>query len=314
MKLGVFLPNGQNGYVVSNSSPQYVPTYQHMLDITKECERIGLDFILSMIKYRGFGGTSGYWESCFDSITLACGLAAHTSTIQLYATVPVLGIHPAVAARQISTFNDISKGRAGVNIVTGWNRPEYQQMGLWPGDDYHDRRYEYTEEYIKIMRTLWREGRMTFDGEFFKLTDCTCYPTPNREIPIVCAGQSPRGQIFTARHAEFNFVFGGREKLRRIAQPVIEESRKLGRNVGTLALVTVIAEETDALALEKRRRSFAAPTRRRWPISRVVPRWTPIRTVPASISSTVCQRRLRRAIWLSWAFRSCTAPMRPWRS
>jgi pyrimidine oxygenase len=155
MKLGVFLPNGQNGYVVSNSSPQYVPTYQHMLDITKECERIGLDFILSMIKYRGFGGTSGYWESCLDSITLACGLAAHTSTIELYATVPVLGIHPAVAARQISTFNDISKGRAGVNIVTGWNRPEYQQMGLWPGDDYHDRRYEYTEEYIKIMRTLW---------------------------------------------------------------------------------------------------------------------------------------------------------------
>jgi pyrimidine oxygenase len=139
MKLGVFLPNGQNGYIVSNSSPQYVPTYQHMLDITKVCERIGLDFILSMIKYRGFGGTSGYWESCLDSITLACGLAAETSTIELYATVPVLGIHPAVAARQISTFNDISKGRAGVNIVTGWNRPEYQQMGLWPGDDYHDR-------------------------------------------------------------------------------------------------------------------------------------------------------------------------------
>jgi pyrimidine oxygenase len=74
---------------------------------------------------------------------------------------------------------------------------------------------------------------------------------PGREIPIVCAGQSPRGQVFTAHHAEFNFVFGGREKLRRIAQPVIEESRKVGRNVGTLALVTVIAEETDALALEK---------------------------------------------------------------
>src|ERR1700730_7329193 len=88
MKLGVFLPNGQNGYVVSNSNPQYVPTYQHMLDITKECERIGLDFILSMIKYRGFGGTSGYWESCLDSITLACGLVAHTSTIQLCANRP----------------------------------------------------------------------------------------------------------------------------------------------------------------------------------------------------------------------------------
>lgn len=90
---------------------------------------------------------------------------------------------------------------------------------------------------------------MTFKGEFYNLTDCTCYPILNREIPIVCAGQSPRGQIFTARHAEYNFVFGGRQKLRRIAQPVIEESRRLSRNVGTLALVTVITEETDALAL-----------------------------------------------------------------
>ena len=251
MKLGVFLPNGRNGYILSKAAPLYMPTYKHNLEITLEAERQGLDFVLSMIKYRGFGGPSGYWDSCLDSITLACGLAAETSTIDIYATVPVLGIHPAVAARQISTFNDISKGRAGVNIVTGWNRPEYQQMGLWPGDNYHDRRYEYTEEYINILRTLWREGRMTFKGEFFNLTDCTCYPTPGREIPIVCAGQSPRGQLFTARHAEFNFVFGGREKLRRIAQPVIEESRKLGRNVGTLALVTVITEETDALALEK---------------------------------------------------------------
>lgn len=251
MKLGVFLPNGQNGYIVSNGSPNYIPTYQHCLDITKECERIGLDFILSMIKYRGFGGETGYWDACLDSITLACGLAAETTSIELYATVPVLGIHPAVAARQIATFNDISKGRAGVNIVTGWNRPEYQQMGLWPGDDYHDRRYEYTQEYIQVMRTLWREGHMSFDGEFFHLEDCQCYPTPGREIPIVCAGQSTRGQKFTAHNAEFNFVFGGRDKLRRIAQPVIEESRRIGRQVGTLALVTVIAEETDALAREK---------------------------------------------------------------
>ncbi len=251
MKLGVFLPNGQNGYIVSNASPQYVPTFDHCLAITRECERIGLDFILSMIKYRGFGGTSHYWDSCLDSISLACGLAAATSTIELYATVPVLGIHPAIAAKQISTFNDISKGRAGVNIVTGWNRPEYQQMGLWPGDNYHDRRYEYTQEYISVMRALWREGRTTFDGEFFQLDDCTCYPTPNREIPIVCAGQSPRGQIFTAHNAEFNFVFGGREKLRRIAQPVLEESKKVGRKVGTLALVTVIADDTDELAYEK---------------------------------------------------------------
>ena len=62
MKLGVFLPNGQNGYIVSKASPQYVPTFAHMLEIAQESERAGLDFILSMIKYRGFGGETGYWD------------------------------------------------------------------------------------------------------------------------------------------------------------------------------------------------------------------------------------------------------------
>ncbi len=248
MKLGVFLPNGQNGYIVSKASPQYVPTFEHMLAITREAERAGFDFILSMIKYRGFGGETGYWDSCLDSIGLTCGLAAATSRIALYATVPVLGIHPAVAARMIATLNDISKGRAGVNIVTGWNRPEYSQMGLWPSEDYHDRRYELTEEYIRVMRELWRYGRASFDGQFYKMDNCECFPTPGRDIPIVCAGQSPKGVKFTAQFAEYNFVFGNTGKLKRITQPVLDESAKLGRTVGTLALVTIIAAETDAEA------------------------------------------------------------------
>jgi pyrimidine oxygenase len=248
MKLGVFLPNGQNGYVVSRNAPQYVPTFAHMLAITQEAEAAGLDFILSMIKYRGFGGDTGYWDSCLDSIGLTCGLAAATSRIELYATVPMLGVHPAIAARMIATLNDISKGRAGVNVVTGWNKPEYSQMGLWPSEDYHDRRYELSEEYLRVMRELWRTGRSSFSGQFYKLEDCECFPTPGRDIPIVCAGQSPKGVAFTAAFAEYNFVFGSTEKLKRIAQPVLEQSAKLGRTCGTLALVTIIAAETDAEA------------------------------------------------------------------
>lgn len=248
MKLGVFLPNGQNGYILSNASPQFVPTFEHMLAITREAENIGLDFILSMIKYRGLGGEAGYWDSCLDSISLTSALAAATERIELYATVPVLGIHPAVAARMIATVNDVSRGRTGVNIVTGWNKREYSQMGLWPSADYHARRYELTAEYICIMRALWRDGRLTHHGEFYDLEDCECFPTTGRDIPIVCAGQSSQGVKFTAEFAEYNFVFGGPDKLRSIAQPVLAEAAKHGRKVGTLALVTIIAAETDAEA------------------------------------------------------------------
>jgi len=44
-----------------------------------------------------------------------------------------------------ATIDDISKGRFGVNIVSGWNKLEYSQMGLWGGDDYFKRRYEYRD-------------------------------------------------------------------------------------------------------------------------------------------------------------------------
>jgi pyrimidine oxygenase len=56
---------------------------------------------------------------------------------------------------------------------------------------------------------------------------------------------------FTAEHAEYNFVFGGPEKLRGIAQPVLTESARLGRKVGTLALVTIIGAETDEAAARR---------------------------------------------------------------
>ena len=44
MKFGVFLPNGSNGYIISNAVTPYLPTYQHNLEITVEAEKQGLDF------------------------------------------------------------------------------------------------------------------------------------------------------------------------------------------------------------------------------------------------------------------------------
>jgi pyrimidine oxygenase len=52
-------------------------------------------------------------------------------------------VHPAVIAKMTSTIDDISNGRFGVNIVSGWNKFEYLQMGLWRGDEYFGYRYDY---------------------------------------------------------------------------------------------------------------------------------------------------------------------------
>ena len=248
MEFGVFLPNGSNGYIPSTTSPRYLPTWRHNLDITLEAERQGLDFVLSMMKFRGFGGESGYWDGCLDSFTLMSGLAAATSRIGLFPSVTLLSTHPAVAARMIATIDDISGGRCGLNIVTGWNKPEYTQMGLWRGDEYFERRYDYATEYLSIVKALWRDGRVTHEGEFFQLDDCSVLPRPSREIPIVCAGQSPKGIAFTAANGHRNFVIADPPALKAIVDRVHAEAALTGRRVGTYALLGLIIAPTDAEA------------------------------------------------------------------
>ena len=56
MKVGVFIPIGNNGWLLSEHAPQYLPSFDLSKRITLEAEHYGLDFALSMIKLRGFGG------------------------------------------------------------------------------------------------------------------------------------------------------------------------------------------------------------------------------------------------------------------
>src|ERR1700712_112982 len=184
MEVGVFIPIGNNGWLISSTSPQYKPSFDLNKTVVQTAERHGLDFVLSMIKLRGFGGPSEFWDHNLDSLTLMAGLAAVTSRIRLFATVPTLAVPPAIAARMAVTIDSISHGRFGLNVITGWQRPEYSQMGLWPGDEYFSRRYEFVAEYIQVMRELWETGHSDFKGEFFQMDDCRLSPRPQAEREI----------------------------------------------------------------------------------------------------------------------------------
>ena len=151
-----------------------------------------------MIKLRGFGGKSEFWDHNLESFTLMAGLAAVTKRIQLYASVAVLTIPPAIVARMASTIDSISGGRFGVNIVSGWAKMEYEQMGLWPGEAHFAKRYDYSTEYVTILRELWEKGSSDFKGQYFQMEDCKLSPRPQADMKIVCAGQSPRGMEFGA--------------------------------------------------------------------------------------------------------------------
>ena len=62
MEIGVFIPIGNNGWLISSTSPQYMPSFAMNRTITQRAEHFGLDFVLSMIKLRGFGGKTEFWD------------------------------------------------------------------------------------------------------------------------------------------------------------------------------------------------------------------------------------------------------------
>lgn len=253
--VGLFLPSTLGLSVIAvTDPPQPEPTFALNLAITRMAEAGGLDFVLSASKWRGYGGPSRHWDASLESFTLMSAIAAATSRIQLYASVGVRAFHPAVIAKMAATIDDVSGGRFGVNIVSGWNELEYAQMGMWPEDGYHRWRYAYAEEFLQVLTKLWATGRASHKGRFFQLDDCMSYPTPARPLPIVCAGQSPDAIAFTARHADIGFV--GRmhdtaATLGALNQRLQAEAARHGRRVGAYALLNVIAAPTDAAAMAR---------------------------------------------------------------
>ena len=133
MDLGVFCPVVNNHNVASTNLNTFDPTWQLNRDFVKLAEDAGFKFALSQVTLAGWGGATQHWDKSMESFTLMSALAAVTSKIRLYASVAVLTIPPPIIARMAVTIDDISDGRFGVNIVSGYNKKQYHQMGCWPG-------------------------------------------------------------------------------------------------------------------------------------------------------------------------------------
>jgi pyrimidine oxygenase len=253
VELGVFLPVLNNGWVVSTAAPQYHPTYAMNKAMTLLAEEFGFSFVLSPVKYRGFGGPTEHWDYVLESFEVMAALAEATDRIRLYGSVALPTVHPAITARRAATIDHIAQGRFGINLVSGWQKEEYAQMGLWPGDVHYQRRYQYAQEYVDILKRLWSQRDVDYDGEFFQLRDCRILPHPERPLPLVCAGQSDVGMQFTAQHADHAFVagdlsgdavFAANRKLQRYAA-------ETGRDVSAYVLYTLVPGETEEEARAK---------------------------------------------------------------
>ena len=183
----------------ANSPQRPAPTWENIRDQAFAAEAVGFNavFVPDHLLYHSEEGNTGCWES----VSLAAGLAAVTSTIQIGHSMfngPYRS--PALVAKIAETLDEISGGRYILGIGAG-NVPasDYAAFGIQA-----DKRYSRFAEAIEIIHELLKSGRIDFAGEYWSARNADLVlrgPRPQGP-PIVIAAWGPKMMQLTARFAD----------------------------------------------------------------------------------------------------------------
>lgn len=123
----------------------------------------------------------------FEAWSQLAAVAAITEHVELGTLVtPPLFRNPAVLAKQLATIDHISSGRVIAGLGAGWFEPEFTNYGIEFGS--LGDRMRALDETAQVLRKLWSEETVTFEGSFAKLRDARCEPKPVRRTPILIGG------------------------------------------------------------------------------------------------------------------------------
>ncbi len=177
-----------------------------------------------------------------DPLIWMAYVAARTSTIKLGTGILILPQHsPVITAKQVATLDVMSGGRVLLGIGVGWLKEEFDAIGASFSD-----RAARTDEYVAVLRTLWREERPSFDGEFIRFDGAYCRPQPvNGTVPIHVGGHSKAAARRAGRLGDGFFpARGNPAHLVRLARNAAEAA---GRDPSTLEITLSCPEDLDEL-------------------------------------------------------------------
>jgi alkanesulfonate monooxygenase SsuD/methylene tetrahydromethanopterin reductase-like flavin-dependent oxidoreductase (luciferase family) len=249
-KLGLFSTNADGGLAITKVPERWPATWEGIAASARLADDAGLEFILPIARWKGFGGELNSRETSMETLTFAAALAGITSKIAVFSTVHVPMVHPVFAAKALATIDQASGGRAGLNIVCGWNPEEFDLFGLKLIDD----RYAQGLEWVEIINRIYSEPEpFNFHGRFYDLKNVSGKPLPvQRPRPVTLnAAFSPTGRDFAAKTADFLFTtFMDIEGGRAHVTDMQARGQALGREIGVFTTCHVVCRPTQTEAEE----------------------------------------------------------------
>jgi len=240
-KLGIFSANCDGGLTMSLAPERWKAEWPDIVAMTRIADDAGLEFILPVAKWRGYQGKAKIYGRSFETLTHGAALGALTRRIAIFCTVHVPLVTPAFAAKAMATIDHVTNGRAGLNIVCGWNQEEFDLHGVTIDQE---ARYDHGLEWFQVWSKLLAGGpEFDWDGRFFKLRRLQTDPLSiQRPWPaVMSAGFSPKGRDFAAQAADVLFTnLTQLDQVPAILTDITDHMAKRGRSISVFTMAHVV--------------------------------------------------------------------------
>ena len=236
MKIGVVFPQTEIG-----ADPAGVRDY------AQAAESLGYDHLIAFDHVIGANAASRPdWRGAYRStdmfhepFVLFGYLAGVTQRIEMFTGIIILPQRQTVlVAKQAAAIDVLSGGRLRLGIGTGWNDVEFEALG----ETFHNRGLR-SEEQIELMRALWTQEHVTYEGRWHKVTDAGINPLPvQRPIPVWFGGSDDRllrrvGRMGDGWYALFRDMDLGRAMIEKIRG----YAREAGRDPDSIGIEASVA-------------------------------------------------------------------------
>lgn len=245
LRLGLFYPNSASIHV---QSPDVTARTPDLLDfethtrLARAAEETGFDYAFMADGWGSMGPharAAGYMDPILLTPMLAMPLFAATTRLRVITTIHTSWFHPLLIARVGGMLDAMSRGRWGINIVSGSGFSEgFDKTAL--GDLTPEQRYERAAETVEILLGAWAEADLHHHGRHFQIDGRLVGPRAvQKPRPlIVSAGASDAGRQFAGRYADYIFMPGRtpQQELRKRVEDIRRIATKHGRPADSVKL------------------------------------------------------------------------------
>ena len=164
------------------SAEQFGP--RELLKFSVLAEELGFDSVFVSDHFQPWKHTDGHAP---QSLAWLGALGAQTSRVLIGTSVltPTFRYHPSLVAQAFGTLGAMFPGRVILGVGTGESLNEVPAIGIaWPE---FKERFARLREAIDLIRRLWRDERVTFEGTYYRTVNATVYDRPDVPVPIYVA-------------------------------------------------------------------------------------------------------------------------------